>query len=474
MKHGVGLPPLDELFASLGPVVVVRSAMGTGKSRAFLEYIAVLPPDVRVLVLANRLSILRNLAGRSASTGLVLHSDVKERRLDLVARLLCTVESLARLLDETGRLPLPYDLVVIDELPATLGQLLSPTVRDRALVVEIFRNVIFSAKAVVGFAADAEESDAITLGALAGQRVSMYVNRTLPDPGTLHIFRDRLEWETEVARRIGSGRRAFLASDSRRVLENLLDKLSPVIAGRAVRSYAAGYGADAAAELADPNRSWLQYDVVAATPVITHGVDFSVPDHFDFVGYVATGTTLVPRVVVQTLRRVRHPASGEILVLVSRDDASEPPEPTLGSTDPHRYVTTLDGRVVPDESDPLTLLAVKAASERVDRRSMAAEIEKRWIESGGSVIRHEKPAGVSDEELVALGFEPDGDSLVRWIADGETVRSSDVEGWRAGVPLVKSLRARLKLDGRKIERVKRCRRTDGYVNLFAIKRQKCS
>lgn len=468
-QRGDGLPPLSELFARLGDVLVVRSGMGSGKTARFLEHVAGLPVDARVLVLANRLSILRNLAGRAAGN-LSLHADTRGC-LASVPRLLCTVESLPRLLDADRRLPTPYDLVVIDELPATLAQLLSPTVRDAPLAAEVLRAVTASARRIVALAADAEAPDANLLGALAARGVGYYVNTSQPDAGDLHLHRAREEWEAEVTSRLAAGQRAFLASDSRRTLESLLRRLQPVLEGRRVRTYAAGYGAEAAAELSDPNVSWVGYDVVATTPVITHGVDFSVWGHFAFVGYVCAGASIVPRAVVQTLRRVRFPSERLVLFLALREDVEETGDgPALSSTEPHRYVTDSEGRVVPDSSDPLTLLALKSRAERVDRRHMVAEVSRRWTESGGSVIVASKPTKSTrlPDDLSLLGFTlgPDG-TQERWIDDGEMVPADSPFGLPPLAPLVKTLRARLHPD-RTIKRERRLRRPHGYENLYVI------
>jgi hypothetical protein len=54
----------------------------------------------------------------------------------------------------------------------------------------------------------------------------------------------------------------------------------------------------------DPNAVWVQYDMIMFSPLLTVGIDFTMP-HFDVMFVFGTCRSCVPRTLVQMTKRIR-------------------------------------------------------------------------------------------------------------------------------------------------------------------------
>lgn len=425
------VPLLSELLASRR-TVVVKSGMGTGKSRSFLECV---PMFSRVLILANRVSVLRNLGQRG---NVKLYSEVKDIRAE--DKLLCTVESLHKLLDADGALPLPYSLVIVDELPATLAQFLSTTVKNKRRNFEVFSHVIRSAENFAGYAADLCKLDVDVVRMLRGE-VTEWTNTKTNSPGTLK-FDDKDTVCDTVREWLASGRNVYVGSDSKRLLKSLIDSLDESVNAR---MYSADSTEAERRELSDPVTHWTKFQFVGATPIITHGVDFSA-EHFDYQAYLCSGRSIVPRAIVQSLRRVRKTTSGLTLFALPGRLPSESMEYDLfGTTNLLKYVVE-DGRLTLDSSDPLTLLAQRSLDEMKTRASMMEAVSEYWKEAGGHVEVDEAP----ELTLPDIGFTEESPGVWKsWVMDGETLSDGVTLKMKAVKRIVKSRKMRMVRESRK-------------------------
>ncbi|ADO13819.1 DNA replication origin-binding helicase [Saimiriine alphaherpesvirus 1] len=123
----------DPSAAAARSVTVVRAPMGSGKTTALIRWLreAVRSPEASVLVVSCRRSFTQTLAARFASSGLAdfvtyltsAHYIMNDRPFH---RLIVQVESLHRV---GPNLLNDYDVLVLDEVMSTIGQLYSPTMR---------------------------------------------------------------------------------------------------------------------------------------------------------------------------------------------------------------------------------------------------------------------------------------------------------------------------------------------------------
>ncbi|QOD40127.1 DNA replication origin-binding helicase [Macropodid alphaherpesvirus 4] len=136
-KHGpVSFP--DASSATSRYVTIVRAPMGSGKTTALIRWLkeALHSPDTSVLVVSCRRSFTQTLAARFAASGLddfvtylsAPHYIMNDRPFH---RLIVQIESLHRI---GPNLSNNYDVLVLDEIMSTFGQLYSPTMQQLSRV----------------------------------------------------------------------------------------------------------------------------------------------------------------------------------------------------------------------------------------------------------------------------------------------------------------------------------------------------
>ncbi|AQS79207.1 DNA replication origin binding helicase [Ateline alphaherpesvirus 1] len=155
-------------------VTVVRAPMGSGKTTALVRWLkeAVRSPDASVLVVSCRRSFTRTLAARFASSGLeafVTYLTSAHYIMDArpFHRLIVQVESLHRV---GPNLLNDYDVLVLDEVMSTVGQLYSPTMRHPGLVDGLLTHLLRVCPRVVAMDATANAQLVDFLCGLRGEK----------------------------------------------------------------------------------------------------------------------------------------------------------------------------------------------------------------------------------------------------------------------------------------------------------------
>lgn len=427
--------------------IVVKSGMGTGKSKSFLDSV---PMFRRVIIFANRISVLRNLGQRG---GITLHCDSKDiRRED---KLLCTVESVHKLLSDDLSLPEPYDLVIVDELPATFSQFFSPTVKNKRRNFEVFAHIIRKAKKFAGYAADLSDIDITLIKLFRGDNVYQWTNTRQNSPGELKFEDDKDKVIETIEKSLAEGKNIYVGSDSKRLLKHLVENLDPSIK---TRMYNAESSEEERKELADPVAHWKKFQLVGATPIITHGVDFN-DDHFDFQVYLCSGRSIVPRVIVQSLRRVRQTKSNFTLFSLPAKLPTNNVDQSLFSTANLLTYTVFFGKLMLNDQDPLTLLANRTLEEMKTRSTMIDAVSSYWKEAGGTVSL---VAPVRETSLDEIGFVEESPGVWKaWVFDGETTNDKVT-------PRMKVVKAIVKQKKAKLVREKRQRIGDKHKSLYTV------
>ncbi|AMB17002.1 DNA replication origin-binding helicase [Macropodid alphaherpesvirus 1] len=136
-SHGpVSFP--DASSATSRCVTIVRAPMGSGKTTALIRWLkeALHSPDTSVLVVSCRRSFTQTLAARFAASGLddfVTYLSAPQYIMNdrPFHRLIVQIESLHRI---GPNLSNNYDVLVLDEIMSTFGQLYSPTMQQLSRV----------------------------------------------------------------------------------------------------------------------------------------------------------------------------------------------------------------------------------------------------------------------------------------------------------------------------------------------------
>ncbi|AAP41427.1 DNA replication origin-binding helicase [Macacine alphaherpesvirus 1] len=330
-------------------VTVVRAPMGSGKTTALLRWLkeAIHSPDTSVLVVSCRRSFTQTLAARFAASGLeefVTYFSSTNYIMDdrPFHRLIVQVESLHRV---GPNLLNNYDVLVLDEVMSTLGQLYSPTMQQLCRVDALLMRLLRACPRIIAMDATANAQLVDFLCGLRGEKNVHVVVGEYAMPGFSErrcLFLQRLGPEVlqEALREEGGGAAEPPAARTGTFFGELEARLA---AGNNVCLFSSTVSfAEIAARfcrrftdrvlllhsLTPPGdvTTWGEYRVVIYTTVVTVGLSFD-PVHFDsmfaYVKPMNYGPDMVS--VYQSLGRVRTLRLGELLVYMDGAGARSEP-----------------------------------------------------------------------------------------------------------------------------------------------------
>uniref|UniRef100_A0AAU0K6L2 Replication origin-binding protein n=1 Tax=Anatid alphaherpesvirus 2 TaxID=3080522 RepID=A0AAU0K6L2_9ALPH len=340
-------------------ITVVRAPMGSGKTTALIEWLlsVLRMPDMSALVVSCRRSFTRTLAGRFNDAGLVgfvtyFTSTDYIMRGKPFRRLLVQVESLHRVDPE---LIDGYDVVVLDEVMSTIGQLYSPTMRHLQRVDAVLARLLRIAPRVIAMDATANAQLVATLADLRGDENVHVIVGEYASPGfadrscvmlrelgvdTLKRTVDPAENEAPADDSSSNGGEArsprpqpkpntFFAELGRRVAGglNVCVFSSTVAFSETVARFCAAF-TDSILVLNSTRThegdvaSWGRYRVIIYTTVVTVGLSFDASHFHTMFAYVKPtvhGPDMVS--VYQSLGRVRLLRLNEVFLYVDGSGA---------------------------------------------------------------------------------------------------------------------------------------------------------
>ena len=126
-------------------VFVIKSPMGTGKSRLIFEYLS--PPCMRtlkVLMVSCRVAYASEISRVYEELGFVCYKDCMQREI-IHDRVICSLESLKRLIDSrTGETKFPaFDIVIFDEQETLMCTMTGTTMKDRRVIANAMLSMWF-------------------------------------------------------------------------------------------------------------------------------------------------------------------------------------------------------------------------------------------------------------------------------------------------------------------------------------------
>lgn len=291
--------------------VVVRSAMGTGKtvwlSKLTRSY------EGAVINLAHRVALLKSLSERLALDFYLSQPAAAIAKSD---RLAITLESLHKI-DRERR----YGLLIIDEVEQVLHHLVSSdtTKQSRREILEYIRFLIARAEKVVVTDADAGSLAVEFLKLFLPEHDITVVVNTYRKPGERV-----LRYESEDAllaamvERFKAGKKLYVAVNSTKRPVTYAQLLREAVPGSQVMHINGENSGDAEVQdfVAAINDRVQELDALVVSPSLGTGVSIDA-EHFDEVFLVGFGNVNTHRDLAQALSRVRSPRGGIIHSWVS-------------------------------------------------------------------------------------------------------------------------------------------------------------
>lgn len=345
----------DDLLERLlrHPHLVLQSGMGTNKTGAILAFLLILVqlrPDVRILMVSNRITFAETLCKRAreldealgAALGQALgfrsytedefktHSagqydgtlqqrqqkDKADAALRQTPRLIMSPQSMSRLFEGShpGARKPHYDIVIVDELMEVLQIFHSSTMNGkRRSGLEQLTHLMTTASRVIAMDAEVDNAMALPLlGYLSGGALFRKLTNTAQTLlRTYHSYTAYGLWRLALLRVLRAGRKVFLASNSKKeVLSILNDPLIRALGLRIVGVHADSSKDDRTKYILSVDL-WSTTDLFLISPVISHGVDCSEP-HFDVLFIFGTDMATMPCQLFQQALRVRQISTNEV------------------------------------------------------------------------------------------------------------------------------------------------------------------
>nr|QAU10782.1 UL9 [Human alphaherpesvirus 2] len=332
-------------------VTVVRAPMGSGKTTALIRWLgeAIHSPDTSVLVVSCRRSFTQTLATRFAESGLpdfvTYFSSTNYIMNDRpFHRLIVQVESLHRV---GPNLLNNYDVLVLDEVMSTLGQLYSPTMQQLGRVDALMLRLLRTCPRIIAMDATANAQLVDFLCSLRGEKNVHVVIGEYAMPGFSArrcLFLPRLGPEVlqaalrppgppggapppdappdatffgELEARLAGGDNVCIFSSTVSFAE-VVARFCRQFTDRVLLLHSLTPPGDVT--------TWGRYRVVIYTTVVTVGLSFD-PPHFDsmfaYVKPMNYGPDMVS--VYQSLGRVRTLRKGELLIYMDGSGARSEP-----------------------------------------------------------------------------------------------------------------------------------------------------
>ncbi len=412
------LPPITQLINEIQNkqfTLIVKSQMGTGKSTQFINYINQLDKNNKILLLANRRSILLNLSGRSLSgrsnnnqdnisiskkneiqlnqiNTIQLYEKKSPEELININKLCITIESLHKLAATEHGL-IHYTLLIIDELPATLDQILSSTVNLPRYTFAVLQHLIKTSDAVMVFSSDDRNVDIQFIKKLRSYNLNSpiyhVINEYKEGGHIMNVFNNYNDFKLLIINKVKEENvKIYIGTDTKSFAKKIYQEINE-INNKKIRLYSSENAAlvEIKNELLNPNQYWIKYDIIIATPTITHGIDFNINDHFDCQFYYGSCKSIVPRNMIQAMKRVRSfkDKITHLYICNSELNNYNNKHCYLLDSQINYIISEPNNKCIPDTLDPFTSLILAHKEELNDRKNCLQILKDIWVNQLGNI-----------------------------------------------------------------------------------------
>jgi hypothetical protein len=282
-------------------VIVEKSPMGTGKTFQIKKYMDTYNPK-RCLYLSPRIIFANNIEGEFKDYNFVNYKeDSFNSKCD---RVICSIESIHRLNDQV------YDLIIMDESETILNTFTSPTLKKIKNCLDSFQTIIKNSGKL------------ICMDAFTSSRTTNFINNIIP-PNRKKLLRinefkpvARIAYELpsgkalirKIKDKLQQGKKCVVATASNSYCQSVLENLSEFITehNKTYKFYEANTSDIDKKDVLKCRDAWSNIDLLLYTPTITVGVNFDIPDVFDYLYIYGSDLTTTCRDMFQSSMRIRH------------------------------------------------------------------------------------------------------------------------------------------------------------------------
>lgn len=301
--------------------LLIKSGMGTGKTKKLLEWIEDLPNDNSIIFVSFRCSFTTELVNKLA--GFVDYR--KEKREITAQRVIVQFESLHRL--QLQKYIAKKTILVLDESESIIGQM-EHKQQNLRKCWENFQWLMYNSRKV--FAMDAfADYRTYTLLAKTRKSVHMHLNTSKPaaDKAPTDIYYENREsFLSDIYAAATTAQEApfVIVSTAKKQAEAIAQKISELNPTARIKSYNSDSSAADRADFDNVNVAWADVDVLIYTSTVSAGCSFELPRFKRIFGYFSD-LSCDYKTAIQMLGRVRNVESRQYHIFI-KYSASDLPD----------------------------------------------------------------------------------------------------------------------------------------------------
>lgn len=307
----------------------IKAPMGCGKTTAIVNALKSKSAETTILVISPRRTITATICQKFLEARVDINNYMTSVDINADSeRIVISPNSLTKL-----SIFREYDYILIDEIMLLLEYIFSKHPRRRKKMLLILERLILTCKHLI--CSDAylfpRVIDILTAHRHTDARFLEYERAD----NKIYTFIDSSTFEDEITRDVIYNRKSYIFCETKRIAKRVFTKIESLLIGHPDRVIL--ITADTSNKLSilrDPNKTFIKYDYVVASPVILSGLDFTA-EHFDKVYGLYNETVLSAMSLIQMSGRIRK--AGQCWFVNMRKIKKKPSPSVAYKFDPIEY-----------------------------------------------------------------------------------------------------------------------------------------
>jgi len=300
--------------------LLIRSGVGTEKTKALMRYIEREKPE-RIVMISCRCSFTNEIRNRMPYL-----EDYREIEGPIRAteypKVIVQYESLHRYQASIQEIP---DLLILDESESILDQMGNPVLKKHFRIkptFAVFSYLLKNSKRVIAMDATLDERT-VNLLTRTRKKIRSYINTKPSKSDTSVTIIRKVDQPAMILTDLMNGRRIVLCSNVKKYARSIAEYVREQLPDKRVKIYTGDDSAALKAEQKDVNTHWSELDLLIYTSTITVGCSFEREWYDRVYGYFTDKTNSV-RSCIQMLGRIRDVKSRNYIIafdntVVTRD-----------------------------------------------------------------------------------------------------------------------------------------------------------
>lgn len=287
--------------------LIIKSRMGSGKTKRIYEYFRSLPKDKRILIVSFRRSLERKYVQDLGEDGFILYEDISQGTFNSKdhPKLVVQINSLWRV---TGK----YDIILLDEISYTFDTIIDYT-KHKAEIVFALDIYLCKAEKVICLDAFITQANIDYINAKRKKKCVVVNNKYNKQVGTIQNMKEKI-FVNKIIQSVQDGKKIVIASNIKKFLN---EKLKPLLEEKNIKFlFVTSDNADEFENLDNIE----EYQVFGYSPTIVAGLSYEKRNVFDYRFCYFSSASASPDICAQMLFRVRDTKEKKIFACIKQLD----------------------------------------------------------------------------------------------------------------------------------------------------------